>query len=114
MVMLIPSAQLLTQVAVGGVGIFLALAVFGALVSHRSLGSRLTYGACALVCSALAAVALRALLGPGSGPSSIRLSVGLPLGHTVLGLDPLSAAFAVIVNVTSAIVSVYAIGYGAH
>jgi formate hydrogenlyase subunit 3/multisubunit Na+/H+ antiporter MnhD subunit len=38
----------------------------------------------------------------------------LPLGQTALGLDALSAAFVVIVNVTSAIVSVGAIGYGAH
>ena len=109
-----PSPLLLSQYAAGGAGILIALAVFGALVSYRAFGSHLTYAACTLVCSALAAVALLALLGPASGPTSIRLPLGLPLGHTVLGLDPLSAAFAVIVNVTSAIVSAYAIGYGAH
>lgn len=97
-----------------GVGLLLALGAFGALVSRTRYGGHLTYGACALVCTALAGVALFAVLEPGGGPAIIRLAVGLPLGHARLGLDPLSAAFAVIVNVTTAIVSACAIGYGAH
>src|SRR5260370_17525751 len=44
----------------------------------------------------------------------MQLPVGLPLGRTLLGFDPLNAAFAVIINVATAIVSGYAIGYGAH
>jgi formate hydrogenlyase subunit 3/multisubunit Na+/H+ antiporter MnhD subunit len=67
-----------------------------------------------LVCAGLAAVALVALLVPGAGLESIEIPVGLPLGRTILGFDPLSAVFAVIINVTTAIVSGYAIGYGTH
>lgn len=105
---------LLSELAAGGALLLLTLGLFGALVSRRPLGARLTYGACALVCAVLAAVALLALLQPGSGPAFVQLSVGLPLGRTLVGLDPLSAAFAVIVNVTSAIVSACAVGCGVH
>src|SRR4030095_13181284 len=105
---------LLSGLATAGAASLLALGVLGALVSRRPLGTRLTYGACALVCAALACLALLALLNPDSGPAFVRLSVGLPLGHTLLGLDPVSAAFAVIVNLTSALVSAYGGGYGVH
>src|SRR5229473_4085014 len=67
-----------------------------------------------LICAGLAGVALIALLTPGPRLEFIQIPVGLPLGRTLLGFDPLSAAFAVIINVATAIVSGYAIGYGAH
>jgi len=105
---------LLSQLAAGGAGLLLVLSAFAVLVAGTRHGGRLIYGACALVCFALAGVALLALGERGAGPVFIELSVGLPLRHTLLGLDPLSAAFAAIVNLTCAIVSVYAIGYGAH
>jgi formate hydrogenlyase subunit 3/multisubunit Na+/H+ antiporter MnhD subunit len=104
----------LSQLAAGGVGVLLALPALAALVAGGRLGGRVIYGACALVCAALAGVALCSLLEPGSSPALVELSVGLPLRSTLLGLDPLSAAFVAIVNVTCAIVSVYAIGYGTH
>jgi hydrogenase-4 component B len=50
----------------------------------------------------------------GTDSAPVELLVGVPLGRTLLAYDPLSAAFAVIVNLTTAIVSVYAIGYGKH
>jgi hydrogenase-4 component B len=101
-------------IAASGIGLLFLLALLGATVARRRFGSRLIYGACALVCSALAAAALLTLLRPATAVGSIRLAIGLPLGQTLLGLDALSAAFVVIVNLTSAIVSVGAIGYGAH
>jgi formate hydrogenlyase subunit 3/multisubunit Na+/H+ antiporter MnhD subunit len=101
-------------VVAGGVALLFALAPLGALVARRSFGGRLIYGACMVVCSTLAAAAVLALLRPASATGSLRLAVGLPLGQTFLGLDALSAAFAVVVNLTSAIVSAGAIGYGAH
>jgi len=105
---------LLNQLAACGVGLLLLLAALGILVSRRAYGSRVIYGSCALVCSALAGVALYALLAPGSGAAAIELPIGLPLGRTRVGFDALSAAFVVIVNLTTAIVSAYAIGYGTH
>ena len=104
----------LSQWAASGVGVLLALPVFGIFAARRALGSRLIYAACGAVCAGLAAVALIALLAPAAGPKSVEIPIGLPLGRTVLGLDPLSAAFAVIVNLAASIVSGYAIGYGAH
>ena len=104
----------MSQLAASGVGLLLALSVLGIFAARRALGTRLVYAACAAVCAALAGVALLGLLAPGAGLESVEIPVGLPLGRTFLGLDPLSAAFAVIVNLSAAIVSGYAIGYGAH
>ncbi len=104
----------LSQLASSGVGLLFALAPIGILAARRPLGSRVIYAACMLICAGLAAVALIALLTPGARPEFTQIPVGLPLGQTLLGFDSLSAAFAVIINVAAAIISGYAIGYGAH
>jgi hydrogenase-4 component B len=104
----------LAQLAATGVGLLLALAVLGIFAARRPLGSQLAYAASALICAALAAVGLFALLRPAARVESLEIPIGLPLGHTVLGLDSLSAAFLLIVNLAASIVSAYAIGYGAH
>src|ERR1700724_3339797 len=103
----------LSQWAASGVGLLLALSVLGIFAARRAPGSRIIYAACMLICAGLAGVALLTLLAPGGGFEIVEIPVGLPLGHTVLGLDPLSAAFAVIINLAASIVSGYAIGYGA-
>src|SRR5260370_36652868 len=104
---------MMSQLAAGGVGLLLALSVLG-IFARRALGSRLLYAACTAVCAGLAGVALLTLLAPGGGFDMLEMPVGLPLGHTFLGLDPLSAAFALIVHLAAALVSGYAIGYPAH
>src|SRR5712671_2587054 len=104
---------MMSQLAASGVGLLLALSVLG-IVARRALGSRLLYAACFAVCAGLAGVALLTLLAPGAGFEMLAIPLGLPLRRTFLGLDPLSAAFAVIVNLAAAIVSGYAIGYAAH
>jgi hydrogenase-4 component B len=96
------------------VGLLLALAMLGFYGARGRLGCRLIYAGCTLVCAGLAAIALLALFGAGAGTQSVQLPVGLPLCRTLLGLDPLSAAFAFIINLSAAIVSAYAIGYGTH
>jgi formate hydrogenlyase subunit 3/multisubunit Na+/H+ antiporter MnhD subunit len=103
-----------SRLEASGVGLLLLLAAFAALVANRPYVGRVVYGACMLVSSTLAAVGLSTLLQPSSTAAPIPLAVGLPLGQTLLGLDPLSATFSVIVNITSALVSAGAIGYGAH
>jgi hydrogenase-4 component B len=102
------------QLAASGIGLLLALAVLGIFAARRPLGNRLIYAACMLICAGLAGVALITLLAPATRLESVEIPIGLPLGQTLLGLDPLSAAFAVIVNLAASIVSGYAIGYGAH
>jgi formate hydrogenlyase subunit 3/multisubunit Na+/H+ antiporter MnhD subunit len=105
---------MLGRLAASGIAALLVIGVVGAFVARRAVGARVVYAACTLVCAALAAVALVTLLAPAQAASVLELPIGLPLGRTRLGLDALSAAFAVILNVTSAIVSFGAIGYGAH
>jgi hydrogenase-4 component B len=100
--------------AASGVGLLLALSVFGIFAARRAPGSRLIYAACLAVCAGLAGVALITLLASAARLEAVEIPIGLPLGRTVLGLDPLSAAFAVIINLAASIVSGYAIGYGAH
>src|ERR1700736_1533833 len=104
----------LSQLAASGVGLLLALSVFGIFAARRTLGSRIIYAACMAVCAGLAGVALITLLAPAARLESVEIPIGLPFGRTVLGLDPLSAAFAVIINLAASIVSGYAVGYGAH
>src|SRR5260370_21881925 len=104
----------LSQLAASGIGLLFALAPIGIVPARRPLGRRLTYASCMLICAGLAGVALVALFTPGPRLEFIQIPVGLPLGRTLLGFDPLNAAFAVIINVATAIVSGYAIGYGAH
>src|SRR6266478_5780895 len=84
----------LSQLAASGVGVLLALPVFGIFAARRALGSRLIYAACLAVCAGLAGVALITLLSPAARLESVEIPIGLPLARTFLGLDPLSAAFA--------------------
>ncbi len=104
----------LSRLAAEGVGLLLALALFGFYGAARPQGSRFVYAGCTLVCAALASVALAALFSTGAGTQSVQLPIGLPLGRTLLGLDPLSAAFIFVINLAAAIVSTYAIGHGSH
>jgi formate hydrogenlyase subunit 3/multisubunit Na+/H+ antiporter MnhD subunit len=111
--MLVGDPWLPSELAAGCVGLLLGLSGPAILVARARRGNGFVYGACALLSAALALIALRALL--AGGPlEAIRLAVGLPLGRTLLGYDPLGAAFALIINVATTIVSAYAIGYGAH
>jgi hydrogenase-4 component B len=104
----------LSRLATDGLGLLLALAVLGLYGARRPFGCRFIYVACALICAALAAVALFALFGAGEGTHSVELPIGLPLRRTLLGFDALSATFAFIINLAAAIVSAYAVGYGKH
>ncbi|TAK51356.1 MAG: hydrogenase 4 subunit B [Gammaproteobacteria bacterium] len=105
---------MLNQLAGVGIGLLLALAVGSALLARARHAAALTYGASALICLALAGIALQALGAGGAPGVALELRVGMPLARTQLGFDALSAAFAVIVNLASAIVSVGAIGLGRH
>jgi hydrogenase-4 component B len=112
--MSIASPWLCSELAASCVGLLLGLGALAIIVARTRRGSQLIYAACALTSGVLAVTAFAALLGPGSQLAAIQLAVGLPFGRTLLGFDPLSAAFAVIINIATAIVSGYAIGYGAH
>ncbi len=95
----------------------LGLLVLAAAAPALGRGRRtisLVYGACAAVSLVLAAVAAQAWLGGAAGRAPVELPLGLPLQHTTLAWDPLSAFFATLINAVGALVSVYAIGSSAH
>lgn len=101
--------------ALWGLATLLVLAALGVLVRHAKHGGAIIYAACALASGINASAAATALLTISpTGFSLISLPIGLPLGHTLLGFDSLSAIFSIIINGVAAIVSIYAIGYGAH
>jgi len=112
--MTLASPLLLNQLTASGVAALLTLAALAILTVRGPRGSQLIYGACALICAALACLGLCSLFSPRAGIAIVELPVGLPLGRTQLGLDPLSAAFVAIINIAAAIVSGYAVGYGTH
>jgi len=89
------------------------LSVCGVLLRHARQGGAIIYLGCVVACAVLTSAAIHALFAATS-VSLLALPVGLPLGHTLLGFDALSAVFSIIVNSVAAMVSVYAIGYGAH
>jgi len=96
-----------------GLALLFGLAMCGVLLRHARHGGAIIYLGCAAACAVLTSAAVNALFATSS-VSLLALPVGLPLGHTLLGFDALSAVFSIIVNGVAAIVSVYAIGYGAH
>src|SRR5260221_366697 len=57
----------LSQLAASGVGVLLALPVFGIFAARRAPGSRLIYAACAAVCARLPGLALLGLLAGAQG-----------------------------------------------
>ena len=101
------------QLGAAGVVLLFALAPCAAFLPPRPTSARLIYLACALLCGALAALGLSVLVSTATPGSHLVLPVGLPFARSELGLDALSAVFFVIANLTSAIVSAGAIGYGA-
>lgn len=108
--------QALNGLAAGGVGALLALGLLAPALGERRGAHRVIYLACVLVSAALAGLAFTTLaaIGAGAPAAVVALPVGLPLGQTLLGWDALGAAFAILVNGVTAVVSAYAIGYGSH
>jgi formate hydrogenlyase subunit 3/multisubunit Na+/H+ antiporter MnhD subunit len=96
-----------------GAAALLGLAVIGAAARSPSLTRHAVYGGSAALCTGLLAVGLDRLL-VGGASQEIVLPLGLPWLGAHFRLDALSAAFLIVVNLGSAVVSVFAIGYGRH
>jgi formate hydrogenlyase subunit 3/multisubunit Na+/H+ antiporter MnhD subunit len=97
-----------------GVAALLATALFGIAVGGRAAGRRLVYGIALLVCSAMAAIALRHLLDPAATPTIAWAPLGLPWQGALFRLDALSAFFAFVVGLGGASASLFGLGYGRH
>ena len=104
----------LNQLASAGVGALLLLSIVAMVIRRAASAGRIVYGACAALSAALAACACLALVAGAVSGDLVELPIGLPLGRTLLGWDPLSAAFSALINAVTAVVSWYAIGYGQH
>src|SRR5689334_6425605 len=80
----------------------------------RASTTRMVY-LIALIASAAALAAGIGCLVTGAGlPQALRLPLGLPWLGTHFRLDPLSAAFLVVVNLGASTASLYGLGYGPH
>ncbi len=111
---LVFASRNVSELSAAGVALLFALSAGATALARHFLITRSIYTACALACSALAALGMCALIAPPVPPVTVSLPIGLPFAHTLLGVDALSAVFLIIVNLTSAIVSAGAIGYGVH
>lgn len=97
------------------IGALLLLSAMAPWIAQRRLATPFIYGACALIAAAQAVAAGVAGLATIEAPLPlVDLPVGLPMTRTLLGWDQLSSIFATLINTVTAIVSVYAIGYGHH
>jgi formate hydrogenlyase subunit 3/multisubunit Na+/H+ antiporter MnhD subunit len=90
----------------------LALVAPAIALGRGAAGRRITYGGALLASAVMLATALQALLGGGTLDATLPL--GLPWIGARIHLDPLAAAFAVVVNLGGALASLYALGYGRH
>lgn len=110
-----PGGLTANGMGVAMVGALLMLSALAPWIAHRRFATPLVYGACALIAAAQAVAAAIAGLAAIDTPLPlIDLPVGLPLNRTLLGWDQLSSVFATLINTVTAVVSVYAIGYGKH
>jgi len=102
------------ELLLAAVGALLALAFPALLLGRRPAGTIIVYSGALVVSGAACALALASLLGFAPGPADVTLPLGLPWVGARFHLDPLAAAFLVVVNLGGAAASLYAIGYGRH
>lgn len=103
-------AALLSVVGLAGVAVVAPI-----LLSRRAgWATSFVYGATILLAAILLATGLYSLLSRSAASDSIVLPVGLPWIGAHFAIDPLSAAFLVIINLGAVITGVYALDYGRH
>jgi hydrogenase-4 component B len=89
----------------------LALSVPGVLWGRGHVGRRLVYGGSVLLCLLLLYCGLASL---GAPPATMTLPFGVPWIGVHIRLDPLAAAFLVLIGLGGCGASLFAIGYGRH
>jgi formate hydrogenlyase subunit 3/multisubunit Na+/H+ antiporter MnhD subunit len=103
-------AALLSVAGLAGVAVVAPI-----LLSRRAgWATSFVYGATILLAAILFATGLYSLLGRSGASDGIVLPVGLPWIGAHFAIDPLSAAFLVIINLGAVITGFYALDYGRH
>ena len=95
----------------GCAGGLLALVLPALAVGRGRAGRWIIYGGALAVCAGAGAAAASRLLGPAGGPADVTLPLGLPWIGARFHLDPLAAAFLVVVDLGGASASLFALGY---
>jgi formate hydrogenlyase subunit 3/multisubunit Na+/H+ antiporter MnhD subunit len=96
------------------IAVLLGLAPFAIVLNRSKHASRIIYGACFVVSLIALGGSLYGLVADaGKTPAAI-LPLGLPWLGAHFRLDALSAFFLVVVNLGTAVASLFAIGYGQH
>jgi formate hydrogenlyase subunit 3/multisubunit Na+/H+ antiporter MnhD subunit len=93
------------------VAVLLALSVLGVCTARIAPARATIYAACGFVCVAVLSLGIVSL---GAQTTRMKLPLGLPWIGVNLALDPLAAAFLVLIGLGGAGASLYAIGYGRH
>ncbi len=88
------------------IGALLLLGLAAVPLAPRAAGARLVHGGCVAACVLLVVLAIWALL--AGGGAVLALPFGPPWGRALLALDGLSAWFLLVLGVTGAIASLYA------
>jgi formate hydrogenlyase subunit 3/multisubunit Na+/H+ antiporter MnhD subunit len=98
--------------ALAGVAGLLITGVLGAAAGRKN--PAFIYILCCAFCGALAAAAIATLFSPPLSAEEIVLPLGLPWIGVHFAIDPLAAAFLLVIDLTAAITSTFAIGYSRH
>jgi len=93
--------------------VLLAAGVYAVAAVRQPDGSRIVYSV-SLAVSTIALVTALASLIIGQGPVTLRLPIGLPWLGAHFRLDMLTAFFLIVINLGSAVASLFALGYGQH
>ncbi|HXX86533.1 MAG TPA: hydrogenase 4 subunit B [Casimicrobiaceae bacterium] len=93
---------------------FLVAAPVGVAAARRPTTSVPVYAIALVACMVALVAALWSLVLNQGLPQTLRLPVGLPWLGAHVRLDPLAAAFLVVVNLGGAAASLYGLGYGRH
>jgi hydrogenase-4 component B len=91
----------------------LFIGVFAVATAGRRGASDIIYGGCLAACALGFGVALHALV-TAAPPSATVLPLGLPWLGAHFRIDALAAFFLVVINLGSALASLYGLGYGRH
>ena len=95
------------------IGGLILTVLLGVALPERS-GRIVVYGLASIFAGAIAAIAGTVLIGLQPMDDSLTLPMGLPWLGANFRLDPLSAGFLVVIDLSALFASIYAIGYGRH